>query len=249
MLFNAPGQATLDRQRARRSPTRGAKSARRRSCSCSCRPAAAVTSATVNGQPAAIVSTSEAGVTVRATFDGVAFRQYQPIVEPDRRLHRWIAVRASSRSRDASSISWRRAGRRGRFPWTPDDFRTPWLVPERLLLFVQLAEPDARVGRAADDRRPRRWSCARPTPAVRSAPRTFVGFYADLSLLEPDRRVSLRARAAGAQARPAAGRLLRERRDRIHRPHRRRWPLTAAFGMGARGRQRMTCPSQRSTSV
>jgi len=72
-------------------------------------------------------------------------------------------------------------------PWTPDDFRTPWLVPERLLLFVQLAEPspewDARLtidGRPVELRK--------AYSAVRSAGRTFVGFYADLSLLEPERR-------------------------------------------------------------
>jgi hypothetical protein len=71
-------------------------------------------------------------------------------------------------------------------PWTPEDFRTPWLVPERLLLFVQIAQPnaqwDARLtidGRTVELRK--------AYSAIRAAPRTFVGFYADLSMLDPNR--------------------------------------------------------------
>jgi hypothetical protein len=71
-------------------------------------------------------------------------------------------------------------------PWTPEDFRTPWLAPHRLLLYVQLAEPDhtwqPRLkidGRVVELRK--------AYTAIRAAPRTFVGFYADLSLLSPDR--------------------------------------------------------------
>ena len=45
------------------------------------RAAAAVT---INGQPAEIASRAPTGVTVRETFDGAMFRQYQPVVEvPD----------------------------------------------------------------------------------------------------------------------------------------------------------------------
>ncbi len=75
-------------------------------------------------------------------------------------------------------------------PWTAEDYRTTWLAPERLLLFVQIAEPDpsweARLtidGRVVELRK--------AYSAVRTAPRTFVGFYADLSLLSADREHTL----------------------------------------------------------
>ncbi len=71
-------------------------------------------------------------------------------------------------------------------PWTPDDFKSTWLVPERLLLFVQMAEPDARWdARLTIDGRT--VELQKAYTAVRSAPRTFVGFYADLSMLDADK--------------------------------------------------------------
>jgi hypothetical protein len=70
-------------------------------------------------------------------------------------------------------------------PWTSEDYRTTWLAPQRLLLFVQIAEPDdaweatLRIdGRVAE--------LKKAYSAVRAAKRTFVGFYADLSLIAPD---------------------------------------------------------------
>jgi hypothetical protein len=114
----------------------------------------------------------------------VAFRQYQPIVDydPDAtggRIERTFTI--------PRRIFAQLAARRKAWPipWTAEDFRTTWLVPERLLLFVQIAEPDAQSearlridGRSVELRK--------AYSAVRSAPRTFVGFYADLSMLAPD---------------------------------------------------------------
>ena len=80
------------------------------------------------------------------------------------------------------------AARREAWPiaWTAEDFRTTWLVPERLLLFVQIAEPDAKwEGRLTIDGRT--VELKKAYSAVRAAPRTFVGFYADLSTLSADR--------------------------------------------------------------
>jgi hypothetical protein len=71
-------------------------------------------------------------------------------------------------------------------PWTPDDYRSTWLAPERLLLFVQIAEPDDRWdARLEIDGRP--IELRKAYTAIRAARRTFVGFYADVSLLSPDR--------------------------------------------------------------
>jgi hypothetical protein len=71
-------------------------------------------------------------------------------------------------------------------PWTAEDYRTTWLVPERLLLYLQFAEPDDRwEARLTIDGRS--VALTKAYSAVRAVPRTFVGFYADVSLLEPDR--------------------------------------------------------------
>jgi len=69
--------------------------------------------------------------------------------------------------------------------WTAEDYRSTWLVPHRLLLYVQFAEPDDRWnaavridGRAVD--------VMKAYASVRANPRNFTGFYADVSLLAAD---------------------------------------------------------------
>ena len=77
--------------------------------------------------------------------------------------------------------------RRKQWPisWTPRDYESTWLVPERLLLFLQIAEP----GKIEDpvielDGRP--LTLKRAYSSVRVSPPCFVGFYADLSNIKPD---------------------------------------------------------------
>ena len=71
-------------------------------------------------------------------------------------------------------------------PWTAEEYRTTWLAPERLLLFVQIAEADPKweAALAIDGRRV---ELRKAYSAVRVEPSTFVGFYADLSLLADGR--------------------------------------------------------------
>jgi hypothetical protein len=70
-------------------------------------------------------------------------------------------------------------------PWTKDDYAATWLVPERLLLYLQIAEPD-------DSLHPQITIDGRSAPftkayaSVRVYSPTFVGFYLDLSHIEPD---------------------------------------------------------------
>lgn len=145
----------------------------------------AVSTVSVNGGPAAIGTTSAAGVTVPVHFDGVPFRQYQPIVEPPADFTGGrLAGTLTIPKRIADQLAARRKA--WPIPWTPDDFHTPWLVPERLLLFVQIAQPDARWN-AALTIDGRTVELKKAYSAIRSAPRTFVGFYADLSMLDADR--------------------------------------------------------------
>ena len=69
-------------------------------------------------------------------------------------------------------------------PWTPEDYRSTWLVPERLLLYVQLAEPDDRWTASLQiDGRP--VELHKAYASVRANRRNFVGFYADVSALAP----------------------------------------------------------------
>lgn len=79
------------------------------------------------------------------------------------------------------------AERRKRWPipWTKDDYRTTWLVPERLLLFLQIAEPkDSLKPQITIDGRLATFSKA--YSSVRVHPASFVGFYLDLSHMQPD---------------------------------------------------------------
>ncbi len=80
------------------------------------------------------------------------------------------------------------AARRQAWPiaWTSDDLKTPWLAPERLLLYVQIAEPqDGWQATLTIDGKP--IPLQKAYSAVRAVPSTFVGFYADVSSLAPDR--------------------------------------------------------------
>ena len=67
-------------------------------------------------------------------------------------------------------------------PWTAADSLATWLVPERLLLFVQIAEPDdAWTATLQIDGRP--VELEKAYSSIRRVPRDFVGFWADISAL------------------------------------------------------------------
>ncbi len=71
-------------------------------------------------------------------------------------------------------------------PWTAEDLKATWLAPERLLLFAQIAEPnDTWEARLTIDGH--QIELRKAYSAIRVVPSTFVGFYADLSYIEPDR--------------------------------------------------------------
>lgn len=85
------------------------------------------------------------------------------------------------------------AARRRAWPieWTAEDLKTPWLAPERLLLYVQIAEPgDKWNATLTIDGRP--VELPKAYSAVRAVDRTFVGFYADMSWLAPDQEHELK---------------------------------------------------------
>jgi hypothetical protein len=88
--------------------------------------------------------------------------------------------------------------------WQPDDYQSTWLVPGRLLMFAQFAEPkDTMEVLATLDGEPLRWIKA--YSSVRAHPPSFVGFYADLSKVKPDTRHALTLKFPPALARQFQG--------------------------------------------
>jgi hypothetical protein len=76
-------------------------------------------------------------------------------------------------------------------PLDPGDYQTTWLVPSRLLLFVQFAgRRDSMNESAPLDEKPLVLKPAYSSVHVHAA--SFVGFYADLSGITPDVRHTIK---------------------------------------------------------
>jgi len=85
-------------------------------------------------------------------------------------ISRWVCDQLAARRR-----AWA-------IPWTAADSLATWLVPERLLLFVQIAEPDeAWVVSMTIDGQP--VELRKAYSSIRRVPGDFVGFWADISAL------------------------------------------------------------------
>jgi hypothetical protein len=145
--------------------------------------------ARVNGQPMRLARSGVGLLSIPITFEGAPFRTCQQVGQYDPSFEGGLfSARFTVPQRIFDQLAARR--KEWPIPWTSEDYRTTWLVPERLLLFVQIAEPDPSWeasltidGRTVELRK--------AYSAVRTAPRTFVGFYADVSLLEPGREHTL----------------------------------------------------------
>jgi hypothetical protein len=143
----------------------------------------------VNGQLARFTRGQAGTISIPVTFEGAPFRASQQVGQVD---PAYQGGPFSAKFTVPQRVFDQLAARRKAWPiaWTSEDYRTTWLAPERLLLFVQIAEPDPSWeaslvidGRTVELRK--------AYSAVRTAPRTFVGFYADLSLIEANREHTL----------------------------------------------------------
>ena len=144
-----------------------------------------VSRATVNGVPVTMMRAPPDVVQLGVTFAGAAFRQMQPVIA-------WDSTFAGGRATGTLTIPQRvfdqlHARRQSwPVPWTSDDYRTTWLVPERLLLWAPLsAANDSLDATLTIDDAP--VAVHKAYTAVRAARSTFTGFYADISSLQPDR--------------------------------------------------------------
>ncbi len=76
-------------------------------------------------------------------------------------------------------------------PWTKEDYESTWLVPERLLLFVQAADGNDSASLTATlDDKPLAFQPAYSSGRVDAA--SFVGFYTDLSKIAPGIRHAIK---------------------------------------------------------
>lgn len=148
-----------------------------------------VTSARVNGRGQAFAQPRSGVVELDVRFAGEPFRQAQPVIEFEAGFTGGTARGTFTvPARVFDQLSARQTA--WPIPWTADDFRSTWLAPQRLLLYLQIAEPDDRWeprlridGRLIELRK--------AYSAIWAARRTFVGFYADVSLLSPDREYQI----------------------------------------------------------
>ena len=89
-------------------------------------------------------------------------------------------------------------------PWTDEDYKTTWLAPERLLLFIQAAEAqDTMSVDAMLDGQPLIFK--RAYTSTRVHPAAFVGLYADLSMIAPDKPHKLHLKLSGIDSKKFQG--------------------------------------------
>jgi hypothetical protein len=148
-----------------------------------------VTAARVNGKPVRFSLTPSGALSIPVSLAGAPFRHYQQVGAD---APAFAGGRFTARFTVPARIFDQLAARRRAWPipWTTEDYRTTWLVPERLLLFVQIAEPDPQwEARLVIDGKP--VELKKAYSAVRAEPGTFVGFYADLSSIAADEEHTL----------------------------------------------------------
>jgi hypothetical protein len=163
MLFNAPGSAIVENGAAKILAARGEA-----------------------GTSESLLVLAPGGRTyeVPVTFAGAPFRHYQQIVTYD---PGFTGGKVRATFRIPRRVFDQLEARRKSWPisWTTEDYRSTWLAPHRLLLYIQLAEPDDRWaplltidGRTVD--------LLKAYASVRASRHNFTGFYADVSLLTAD---------------------------------------------------------------
>ncbi|HSC58066.1 MAG TPA: hypothetical protein VLC11_00780 [Gemmatimonadales bacterium] len=184
VLFGAPGSARLAGDTLLLDGMRGTAGTDA-DVSVLLRAGARVNTVRVDGAVATDARVAGNVVTVPVRFGGAAFG-------PDERVGAYDSTFTGGAWHATFTVPSRvfdQLARRARLwpvPWTAEDHATPWLVPERLLLYAQFAEPDDRWEL-------RMWIDGRPVEvkkaysSVRPVRHDFVGFYADVSLLTADR--------------------------------------------------------------
>jgi hypothetical protein len=188
-LFNAPGSGEIEGSVLRLTGVRGEVGTEENLLIAAAN-SSKVKSVLVNGRAMPFARAAAGVIEVPVTFAGEPFRHYQQI-DAFNPAFTGGTVTASFRvpqrifeQLDARRKAWP-------IPWTAEDYRSTWLGPERLLLYLQFAEPDDRWpvslqidGRAVE--------LQKAYASVRANRPNFTGFYADVSSLAVDREHQLR---------------------------------------------------------
>lgn len=154
-----------------------------------------ITALTVNGAPMKFKQ-NENYVSASIHFDGTRFAQAQQIKldsQSDGTLSGTFTIpRRVFDQLQARKKAWP-------IPWSTEDLETTWLAPERLLLYIQIAEAkdSASVSATLDGKELR---FERAYTSVRVHPADFVGFYADVSTTQPDVQHTLTLKLSGVEA-------------------------------------------------
>ena len=146
---------------------------------------ARVARASVNGVDVPLRAGPGDVVELRIAFDGSEFRRLQAAVIGESTFSGGtVRGEFTIPKRVFDQLAARK--RSWPIPWTAENSLTTWLVPDRLLLYAQFAEPNDKWDvRLRIDGQP--VEMRKAYTAVRAVPSTFVGFYVDVSRLEPDR--------------------------------------------------------------
>ncbi len=182
-LFNVPGTAALEDTVLRVTGVRG-EAGTSQVILVRIPGSAKVSSIEIGGSSLPVRSVKPGLFEVPVTFAGEPFRHYQQIGHYDPAFTGGL-VRATFRipQRVFDQLAARRKA--WPIPWTAEDYRSTWLVPERLLLYVQFAEPDDRwTASLTIDGQP--VELRKAYASVRASRRNFSGFYADISKLAAD---------------------------------------------------------------
>ncbi|MDE3150687.1 MAG: hypothetical protein KGL93_00415 [Gemmatimonadota bacterium] len=141
-------------------------------------------SATVNGVPVAVQRITPDRVALDVHFAGTEFGKLQPVGPFDSTFtggtfHGSFTIPQRIFDQlEARQRAWP-------IPWTTEDFETTWLAPQRLLLFVDIAQPDSSwEPRMTIDGR--EVALRKAYSSVRPVSYDLVGYYADVSLLSAD---------------------------------------------------------------
>jgi hypothetical protein len=184
LLFNARGRATLQGRSLALSGVEGEIGTVRR---IAVRIPAGVKIArlTVNGTELPFQQHAQV-VFAQVQFSGDLFRQCQPIWTYDPAFTGGT-IRAAFKI--PRRVRYQLLRRQDAWPvnYTNDDLLAPWLGSHRLLLFAQIFEPDeSALPILTIDGQPVGIRKAYNSVYAHSPERTFLGFYADVSFLEPD---------------------------------------------------------------
>jgi hypothetical protein len=145
-----------------------------------------VSTVSVNGKPIDIFERHDTSITLGLDFAGYPMRHCPQIGRYDPKFAGGVLKRDVLIPK---RIFDQLAERKRRWPvhYTDDDLRATWLGPDRLLLFVDVADPDDKmqVALKIDDKQIP-LAAAYSSIFANATERTFVGWYADVSALAPD---------------------------------------------------------------